>query len=73
MPTGAGNAKLKAIGDNVRKYRVLRRMSQGQLAFEANTTLKQIQRIEKGSTSAGIQYFLNIAEALEVNICVFFS
>lgn len=59
---------LKSIGDNIRKYRLKQNISQSQLGFEINTTLRQIQRIEKGETNAGVLYFIKIAEALDVDI-----
>lgn len=59
---------LKSIGDNIRKYRLKQNISQSQLGFEINTTLRQIQRIEKGETNAGVLYFIKIAEALDIDI-----
>lgn len=40
------------------------RMSQSQLAYETGTTLRQIQRIERGDYNAGILYFVRIARSL---------
>lgn len=68
MTNKAENKILKSIGDNTRKYRLKQNISQSQLAFEINTTLRQIQRIEKGESNAGILYFIKIAEALDVEI-----
>ena len=68
MSNKAENKILKSIGDNVRKYRLKQNISQSQLGFEINTTLRQIQRIEKGESNAGILYFIKIAEALDVDI-----
>jgi len=59
---------LPLIGDNIRKLRMEKRMSQSQLAFEVGTTLRQIQRIEMGKMNAGILYYIKIAEVLEVNL-----
>lgn len=57
---------LKVIGSNVKKYRLKNNISQAQLAFEINTTLRQIQRIEAGSANFGILYLRKIAEVLEI-------
>lgn len=60
---------LKQLGENIRKLRIQQNISQSQLAFESNTTLRQIQRIEKGGYNAGILYYLVIAEALNTTLC----
>ena len=60
-------ARLKLLGANIRKARVSQKMSQSQLAFEAGTTLRQIQRIERGDYHAGIMYYWKIFEALRSN------
>ena len=59
---------LKIIGSNIRRMRFLLGISQSQLAFETNTTLRQIQRIEKGETNAGILFYVKIAEVLQVDL-----
>lgn len=59
---------LKIIGSNIRRMRFLIGISQSQLAFETNTTLRQIQRIEKGETNAGILFYVKIAEVLQVDL-----
>ena len=64
----ADHKLLKTVGDNIRKYRLKQNISQTQLAFEINSTLRQIQRIESGEYNAGLLYFIKIAEALEVDI-----
>lgn len=68
MLNKAENKILKSIGDNIRKYRLKQNISQSQLGFEISTTLRQIQRIEKGETNAGVLYFIKIAEALDIDI-----
>ncbi len=50
------NEFLKTIGENVCKYRNKNNISQAQLAFEINTTLRQIQRIEAGTANFSIIY-----------------
>lgn len=59
---------LAQIGANVRKYRTKQNISQSQLAFEIETSLRQIQRIEKGSSNAGILFYIKIAKVLNVSI-----
>ncbi len=59
---------LKTIGSNIRRIRVSIGLSQSQLAFEANTTIRQIQRIEKGTSNAGILFYILIAEVLQVDL-----
>ena len=56
---------LPVYGDNIRRIRTNRNLSQSQLAFEVGTTIRQIQRIEKGEINAGILYYRSIAEILE--------
>lgn len=58
---------LEQIGSNIRKYRLKQKISQSQLAFEINTSLRQIQRIEKGSYNAGILFYLKIAYILDIS------
>ena len=59
---------LTSIGEKIRKYRVARGISQSQLAFEIDTTLRQIQRIEKGNIQAGVLYYINISKVLEIQL-----
>ena len=61
---------LKAIGLNVSKYRNKTNISQAQLAFEINTTLRQIQRIEAGTANFSILYLKKIAEILNIKLTI---
>ena len=59
---------LKTFGENVRKYRREKGLSQEELAFKANlhrTYIGMIERAEKNITLINIE---KIANALEVNI-----
>ena len=58
---------LATVGENVRKYRFKTNLSQSQLAFEINTTLRQIQRIEAGTANASVIYYKKIAQVLEID------
>ncbi|MFO0321462.1 MAG: helix-turn-helix domain-containing protein [Bacteroidota bacterium] len=58
---------LVCIGEKVRKYRLKNNLSQNQLAFEINSTLRQIQRIEAGTANASIIYYRKIAQVLEID------
>ena len=64
---------LKTIGENVRKHRVQNDISQSQLAFEINTSLRQVQRIEKGEANSSIIYYYRIAEVLNISFEDFFK
>ncbi len=59
---------LRSIGANIRKHRIKSGISQSQLAFEINTSLRQIQRIETGTANVGFIYFYRISEALNISI-----
>ena len=65
------NEFLKTIGANVCKYRNKNNISQAQLAFEINTTLRQIQRIEAGTANFRILYLKKISEILNVKLRAF--
>lgn len=58
---------LVSVGEKVRKHRLKNNLSQNQLAFEINTTLRQIQRIEAGTANASIIYYKKIAQVLEID------
>ena len=60
--------KLKEIGLRIRKLREQDGISRAQLAFEINTSAKQLARIEYGELNTGIVGLIKIAESLNVNI-----
>lgn len=64
---------LKTIGENVRKHRVQNDISQSQLAFEINSSLRQVQRIENGEANSSIIYYYRIAEVLNIPFENFFK
>ena len=57
---------LSRVGNRVRQERKEQNISQSQLAFEINSTIRQIQRIEKGDINAGITYYIAICEVLDI-------
>ncbi len=57
---------LSKVGKRVRKARMEQNISQAQLAFEINSTNRQIQRIERGDINAGITYYIAICEVLDI-------
>ena len=63
---------LEQIGLNIRKIREGKDISRAQLAFELNTTEKQITRIEYGEINSGIMTFINLARVLNVPVSDFF-
>ena len=63
------NEKLiKAVGIQIRTLRVERKISQEDLANEADVPLSQIGRIERGETNPTISTLNVIAEALQINL-----
>lgn len=60
---------LEGVGDRVRRYRRLRRLSQQQLADAAHTDKGYVSRLEAGKIAEpGVDVLIRIAEALGVPI-----
>ena len=59
---------LQIIGLNVRKIRETQNISRLQLAYEIDTTEKQLSRIEYGEINSGVMSYIKIARALNVSI-----
>jgi len=60
--------QLKRIGDNIRKYRKAKSMTQADLAFACgDKDWSQISRMERGLVNFTISYLLLVAKVLEVN------
>jgi transcriptional regulator with XRE-family HTH domain len=59
---------LKTIGNNIRMLRLEQDISQVQLAFEAEMTVRQLGRIERGESNPGFLALYKLAEALDVPI-----
>lgn len=73
MSNKAKNKELKIIGLKLRAIREAQGVSRAQLAFELDTTEKQITRIEYGEINTGIMSIIKIAKILEVDPKVFFE
>ena len=58
---------LIAFGDNLRKARKLKKLSQEQLAFEADIPISQVGRIERGEVNTTISTVSVIAKALKIH------
>lgn len=60
--------QLKVIGENIRKYRLLKGLTQSDLAFSCgDKDWSQISRMERGLVNFSISYLLLVAEMLEVS------
>lgn len=56
-----------AIGKNIRKYRVARKMRQEDLAEHAHLSVNYIGMIERGEKIPSLESFIEIANALSVS------
>jgi transcriptional regulator with XRE-family HTH domain len=61
------------FGENIRKIRLNRSLSQEMLANDANIPINQIGRIERGEINTSLGTLHKIANALEVPIVYLFS
>jgi transcriptional regulator with XRE-family HTH domain len=61
----AGDA---VVGQNIRLYRLARRMSQTALAERIGITSRQVQKYENGVNSVGAGHLVGIATALNVPV-----
>ena len=60
--------QLKIIGENIRKFRRAKNLTQNELAFQCNDKdWSQISRMERGLVNFSISYLLLVAEVLEVS------
>lgn len=65
--------ELEQIGINVRRIREAQGISRAQLAFEIETTEKQLSRIEGGEINSGIMNYVRIARVLNISISDLFK
>jgi transcriptional regulator with XRE-family HTH domain len=56
------------LGKNVRKYRQQRKLTQEQLAFQANIDLTYMGGIERGKRNPSLSVMARIADALEIQL-----
>ena len=64
---------MKIFGKNVLRVRLLRGMTQEQLAEDAKISQVQVARIESGKLNTSISTLYAIASALKVSECEFFK
>ncbi len=57
-----------AFGENVKKFRTEKNLTQMQLAVKAETDIRQIQRIEAGEIATSIAQAKLISDALGVGL-----
>ncbi|KAA5539030.1 helix-turn-helix domain-containing protein [Adhaeribacter rhizoryzae] len=60
-------AFLRAFGQNLKRLREEKQLTQANVAFEAGLSLSQVQRIEYGNHNFSILTLLALAQALEVS------
>lgn len=58
---------LKHIGNKIREFRTIKKISQESLANTCDIDYSQINRMELGKVNFGISYLFRIAQALEVD------
>ena len=60
---------LKDFGENIRKIRKEKNMTQCELAYKCNATQEKISRTERGKYNFKISSIVIIAKGLEVPLC----
>lgn len=65
--------KIKQLGNAIERNRKEQGLSQRKLALMANTTQKEISKIENGSIDCGIFMLIRISEALGIETRELFS
>jgi len=58
----------KIVGDNIRKYRINKDLSQEELGLEAGMHRAYIGQIERGDKNIGLKNLCKIAKTLNVDI-----
>lgn len=62
------DAQLKLIGENIRKHRRNKGISQAELAYECDEKeWSQISRMERGLVNFTVSYLLKVAEVLGIS------
>ena len=64
---------IKEVGDRIRELRKERNMTQLDFAIKTNLDVRQVQRLERGHTSATLKTIYKITEGLEIDFPTFFS
>jgi transcriptional regulator with XRE-family HTH domain len=73
MPHPAMRDWRATLGKNVRKYRQQRKLTQEQLAFEAEIDLTYVGKIERGRRNPSLLVMARIADALGVPLMKLFN
>ena len=63
----------KQIGDNIKKYRKEKQLSQEELAFEVGSTRNYIGCIERAEKFPSLGFLFDIVKVLNINIKELFS
>ncbi len=63
---------LKKVGNNVRNIRIQQGLTMEQVSNEAEIEYRQLGRIERGEVNTTIISLLKIADALKVEVSIFF-
>ncbi|GEO03366.1 hypothetical protein AAE02nite_10300 [Adhaeribacter aerolatus] len=66
METIDENTFLKNFGQNLKRLRIAKHLTQANVAFEANMSVSQIQRIEYGQHNFTILTLLSLSKALDL-------
>ena len=64
---GGDEMKLATIGKNVRKYRLMKKLRQEDLAEKAGLTINYIGMVERGEKIPSLETFIKILNALGVS------
>jgi len=67
------NSFLKRFGENLRRLRESKGLSQEELYFRANLSKNQVGNIERGEVNTTISTAYALAQALEVELPVLFQ
>jgi transcriptional regulator with XRE-family HTH domain len=59
---------MKVFGENLRRVRVAKCMSQDEVAFSSHLSTNQIGRIERGEINAGLSTIYELAQTLGVPV-----
>lgn len=64
---------LKQVGENIRRIREGKGISQQELSYQTELSRNQIGRIERGEINTGLSTIYEIAKGLEVEVKEFFN
>ncbi len=59
----------RAVGANVKRRRIMKNISQQELAYRLEIDKSNLIRIEKGRTNPTLKTLLKISLALDISIC----